>query len=392
MFATPLFAVAPRKQVGSPSSSSDFAELSTRANAARDANQLQQAAALYGKALALRPEWLEGWWSLGTIEYDQDDYADAARVFEKVKALDPKAGTARLMLGLCQFELGDDDSALRNIEEGRKIGIAEDPQLRHVMLYHQGVLLQRKSRFEAAQNELNHICADNVEDESVAQALGMAALHISGKSSPLEGSPGASVIAGVGHAECLSAQKKFDVARQSFEELTKNYPEYPNLHFAYGKFLVEVDDTGAAVEEFKREIQNDPDHVFARLEIAAVKYKVDSEAGLPYALEAVQRSPQMPFAHYLLGLLLVDTQSYSKAIPELEIANKAFPDEAKVYFALSSAYAHVGRQQDAARAKAAFLRLNQQVPAGPASNVYGQEPHGEASEMLDNESNAKNPQ
>src|SRR4029079_3834971 len=52
--------------------------LIAEANAARDAQQLDRAILLYRQALALQPRWTEGWWSLGTIYYDADNYADAA--------------------------------------------------------------------------------------------------------------------------------------------------------------------------------------------------------------------------------------------------------------------------------------------------------------------------
>jgi hypothetical protein len=39
----------------------DFATLSAKANAARDANRLDQAGALYKQVLALRPSWTKGW-------------------------------------------------------------------------------------------------------------------------------------------------------------------------------------------------------------------------------------------------------------------------------------------------------------------------------------------
>jgi tetratricopeptide (TPR) repeat protein len=75
--ALPLFSAQNR-----PARTADFAALSTQANAARDNNQLDQAATLYKRALALRPQWTEGWWSLGAIQYDRNQYADAARAFQ----------------------------------------------------------------------------------------------------------------------------------------------------------------------------------------------------------------------------------------------------------------------------------------------------------------------
>src|SRR5437867_772737 len=94
-------------------SSPTFASLSQRAAEARDADRLQEAISLYKRALALRPTWTEGWWSLGTLLYDQDNFREASKAFRKVVQWNPKNGTAHAMLGLCEFELGTDDAALR---------------------------------------------------------------------------------------------------------------------------------------------------------------------------------------------------------------------------------------------------------------------------------------
>jgi predicted Zn-dependent protease len=74
----------------------------------------------------------------------------------------------------------------------------------------------------------------------------------------------------------------------------------------------------------------------------------------------VKLDPHSAFAYYPLGLLLFDTDDYQKAIPDLEIDAKAFPHDAKVFFALGSAYSRKGRKEEAARARATFQRLNQQ--------------------------------
>ena len=190
--------------------------------------------------------------------------------------------------------------------------------------------------------------------------MGMAALRISGKNPPPENSPGAAVVQRVGQAACIAAAKKYDEARTEFAALVGEFPDYPNIHYAYGRFLADVNDAAAAVEQFKLEIKNNPADITSRLQIAATLYKVDSAAALPYAQEAVKLDPHSAFAHYLLGLLLMDTDDYLKAIPDLEIAAKAFPHDAKVFFALGSAYSRAGRKEDAARARATFQRLNQQ--------------------------------
>lgn len=330
-----------------------------QADAARKAGELDKAVRLYHRALALRPQWTDGWWSLGTIEYDQNKYADAARAFAKVKALKPKAGTPRVMLGLCEFELGQDANALQDLQDGEKFGILDDPQLWRVMIYHEGVLLRRAAKFEDAQKAFDRLCSRDIEEPQVVQQLGMTALRQPGKDGLASASTGAEVVSAVGYAECAAAQQKVVEARQSYRELVARYPQYPNIHYAYGRFLISINDTTGAVDQFKQEIQNQPDHVFARLEIAAVEYSFDSKAALPYAQQAERLNPRLPLTHLYLGLLLLDTGDYLRAIPELEIARKAFPTEPHVYFALGNAYARAGRKEDAARARAKFLSLNQ---------------------------------
>ena len=107
------------------------------------------------------------------------------------------------------------------------------------------------------------------------------------------------------------------------------------------------------------------------LEIAVAVELVDPQEGLKYAEEAAKLSPRLPFAHYILGMLRLDTGDAAAAIPELETAQKAFPDEAGVYFSLGKAYAKVGRKTDAAKARAEFARLNakEAKPSGPT--IYG---------------------
>lgn len=337
-----------------------FSSLSAQANAARDANRLDAAVVLYKKALALRPSWAEGWFSLGTIEYDRNNYAQAARALRKVRTLDPKQGTALAMLGLCEFELGQDELALKHIHDGIDLGMAEDPQLRHVVLYHQAVLLQRKGNFESAQETLEQLCLQGVRSDEIENALGMVLLRSQAKATPPPATRDAEVVSAAGRAECLAGQHKYDDGRAIFAPLVQRYPDYPNLHYGYGMFLLEARDTPSAIAEFKQEIRNTPDHVFAHLQIAAADYKVDSAAGLPYAEEAVRLNPRLPFGHYLLGLLRLDIDDYRGAIPELELAKKSFPRDSKLYFALGSAYARAGREQDAKRARETFARLQQE--------------------------------
>jgi predicted Zn-dependent protease len=358
-----LAATQPQEAGISGDSAASFTALSARADAARDADRIEEAERLYNRALALRPQWVEGWWSLGTIAYDRDTFTEAVRAFQKVTALAPKNGNAYIMLGLSEFELGRDSLSLQHLEKGEQLGISEDPNLIHVALYHQGVLLQRAGKFQAAQETLQQLCLQGVQSAELAQTLGMVLLRMTGRQAPEKSSTDAEIVARVGDAGCLAGQKKFDDGKKELSEVVQQHPSYPNLHYALGIILLQANDPAGAEVEFKEEIRNNPADVVSRLQIAAATYKINSAEGLPYAEEAVKLAPSQPFAHYLLGLLLLDTDDYPGAIPELEIARKAFPSESKIYLALGTAYSRAGRKQEAAQARAAFSKLTEEKTA-----------------------------
>jgi predicted Zn-dependent protease len=202
------------------------------------------------------------------------------------------------------------------------------------------------------------LCLAGVESDALFQTLGLVALLMRDKAAS------APIIAKVGHAEWLAGQQKFTEARTEYGAIVQAYPQFPNIHYAYGHFLLSVRDPAPALSEFQAEIQNQPNDVLARLQIAAIKYRVDSAAGLPYAEAAVKLDPNLPLGHYLLGLLLVNTGDFERALPELEVARRLLPREAGVYYALGAAYAHAGRTEDAARARAIFQSLKNE----PASS------------------------
>jgi predicted Zn-dependent protease len=353
-------------------SSSGFNALAQKADAARDAEHLGEAVGLYRRALALRPSWKEGWWSLGTILYDQNSFAPGAQAFRKLLAYDGQNGTAYLMLALCEYQLDQDDAAIGHIQSAKKLGIRKDDQLLHVLQYHEAMLQLRKGHFESAQAVLRMLVAEGVLSDELNAALGMGALMLRPKGAPAEGTDGHALVLRVGSAESLNLERKSDEARAAYKSLVQENPNFPNIHYAYGRLLLGTQDADAAIAEFQQEIKNNPANVHARLQIASSYYRTDSQAGIPFAREAVELQPGYPFGHYLLGLLYFDSGDTEHAIPELEKAAHLVPQEAQFYFALGNAYAKAGRKQDASRARATFVRLRKEGDGQGGPSSYGE--------------------
>lgn len=380
-------------QTKSPAPQS-FKQLSEQAAKASEENRLDDAAVLYRKALALQPHWAEGWWALGTLQYDKNQYAPAAHAFEKLVALRPANGSAHAMLGLCQIELEQDADALKHLSSAEQLGVLEDAQLRRVVLYQLGSVQLRSRRFTDAKTSFGQLVRDGVRSDELTTGMGMAALGILPANLPDKNTPGRDVVVRVGLAESLAARKDFTGAKQIYSLLATEYPSYPNLHYAFGRLHLAAHEPDDAVAEYQKELQNDAKHLGALLDIAAARYRVDTPDGVKYAEQAVKVSPQLPFAHYLLGLLYLDADRAADALSELEIARKAFAKQPQFYFALGNAYAKLGRKEDAARMRAEFTRLNAAEKAqkeATDSGVYGDQAAGVLSEKLQQQSSPSKP-
>ena len=222
------------------------------------------------------------------------------------------------MLALCQYQLDEDASALANIQTAKRLGVQTDGGLPQVLTYHEGMLLLRAGRYERALETLQPLASAGVEDENLELALGMGVLLLHPNEVPAKESPARAVVMRAGRAERHYMAKAFAAARRDYAALVAEAPTRPNVHYAYGRFLLATEDLDSGIQEFLKEIEAHPEHVRARMQVAAARYRVDSAAGLPFAQDVVRLAPDYPFGHYLLGLLYFDTGDIARAIPALE--------------------------------------------------------------------------
>jgi len=352
-FTCVLFCLAPLA-----AGQTEFDRVAKSAMQAREQNRIQDAAGLYRQALKLRPSWPEGWWFLGELLYDQDKYLEARDVLRRLVSLDHKTGPGLALLGLCEYEIKDYARALDHINEARRLGLGEDPQVRRVVLYHAVLLLTRFEQYESALQVLDRVVRAGEAGPAVIEAAGLAGLR-----RPIlpQDLPAADkdLVDKAGLAVCAVAGKRPDDAERYFAELLAAYPRAPNVHYLYGSFLL-TSNQDAALDEFRKELQLNPLHAEALITLALeYEKRGDPEKALPYAERAVEANPQFFAAHGVLGRLLANSDQVEKGIKELEIARRQAPDSPQVHFSLAAAYAIAGRKDDAARERAEFVRLKQ---------------------------------
>ena len=339
------------------SSEAAFNALKTRADAARDAEKLDDAAKLYRKALAINPGWPEGWWSLGTIDYDSARYAESMEDFRRLLKLAPNDGTTHLMLGLSEFELGAYDDARKHLALAWKLGIQDAKEMEPVLLYHQVLLELQAKQFEGALDTTAHMIRMGMSNDEVIVATGMAMLRRPLDQLPPKTSHDYEVVQRVGLAESLKYTETYQRAQELYLQVLKDEPDFPHIHYAYGHFLMEINQPDESINQFKEELKRDPKNYNAMLKISSLYYHNDSVTGIPYAEEAVKMVPTFPMAHFLLGALSLEAGDVDRAIKELEIARKMLPKEPQFAFVLANAYAKAHRKEDSLRERQAFVAL-----------------------------------
>jgi tetratricopeptide (TPR) repeat protein len=348
-----------------------FEQLASEASAAREGDRLEEALDKYVRALALRPQWAEGWWYLATIHYDRDNYAEAARGFKEAARLQPKAGAAWAMLGICEFQLARYDDALIHIQQGRQVGVNDNAELTRVMRYHEGVLSILKGDFERGQQTLGTLSYEGLKSEDLIIALGLSTLRIGLTPKQVDiNYRDRDLIRRAGLAEHFAAQKNMSDAQREYDLLARDHAKVANVQYAYGRYLLANRDEDGALAAFMKELENWPKHILARCQIANIKLqRKEIQDGLKYAEEAARQAPRLPLAHYLLGRLLLEAGQNERAVEALEMTAKMVPNEAKTYFALARAYTRVKRKADADRARETFTRLSKAASQGDEQGV-----------------------
>jgi tetratricopeptide (TPR) repeat protein len=334
-----------------------FSTLSTEAQAARDAQQLEKAVDLYKKALKLKPNWEDGLWNLGSIAYDLNRYKDCIWAFGKLSGLKPDLTPGWTMAGLCEYALYNYGSALDDLAQADQLGFAENLELARVGRLHYALVLTKTGNFEKAIAILTDLARkDKKTTPDLVVAAGIAGLRRPWLATEVPESE-RELVYRVGDAMASGMEQDFEVADQKFESVLKAYPSEPNVHFRYGAMLY-TQDSDRGVDEIKKAIALAPDHVPALVSMSAISLKRDdAKAAVEYGERAVKASPGDFATHIVLGRALLASEDLKRAAAELGQAVKLAPNDPDAHFSLATAYRRLGRKEDAAREQDEFKRL-----------------------------------
>ena len=334
-----------------------FEELAAQATAAREANKASEATELYQQALRLKPAWKEGWWFLGTLSYDGDQYETGARAFGEFVKLEDKAAAGWAFLGLCEFENGDYEHALEHTRKGLEAGTGLEPGIEQVLRFHEALLLTRLGLFDQAMPRFMPFVRRGVQDPTLISGVGLTALRRALLPKEIPAAQQA-LITEIGQTACLWMAGDTTKTAPAFQALVRDHSAAPGVHYFYASYLLSFRPAEEAIVELQRELELNPHSPDARAMIALLMVRGGaSTTALPFAKQAAEDGPKSPMAQYTYGLILASTGDLRQAIERLETAERLDSANIEYHMGLAGAYSKAGRHEDARRERSRSIAM-----------------------------------
>ena len=339
--------------------SAEFKTVSARALQLAQQGQFTAALEAYKQALALNPEWRDGLMSAAMMAFSTGDTKQASGFLTSLIKLDGSNGTPFALLGLCDFEAGDYDAALKHLRRGQELGLNATPQAIASANYHLGILLNRNQDFEKALPLLSGALSDAALRNDVQFAMGLNLLKL-----PLLPSQVTDfdrpLVAQAGEAAALCSRSHYHEAFEIFEKLIRENPQRRGIRDAYGWALFSISRFDEAEKQFEAEIALSPEDASPTLGLATVSFKAHHlDVALKAARQTVLLAPRSARAHEILGRTLLELGETATAVSELEKAVGLATDLAQAHFSLARAYSKANRPKDADRERQEFLRVSE---------------------------------
>jgi len=278
----------------------------------------------YKKALHLDPENAGVVLNLGLAYYKSGRIPEAAQTFSKAKQVTPDNLQVTLLLADCRLRLGQNSDVIALLEPAEQQH-TDDLAIAYLL----GVALIREGRVQEGQRRVDRILRNG--DSAEARFL---------------------------LGSQMFAVGDFPAAVKQLAGATELNPTLPGLQGLYGQALLNTGDPDAAVDAFRKELDSDPNHFEANLNLAQILLARAkwSEAD-PLVRRALRVRPDSLEATMELAGLDVGEGKFEDAQRQLEAAEKKWPNSPAVHRQLAQVYEKQHLGADAGREKKLAAKL-----------------------------------
>jgi len=327
----------------------EISKYSRDAENAIAAKDLPSAASALEKLSKLTPDVAQVHAKLGLVYYMQNRYSEAIVAFQRAARINPSLPKVNALLGICLTEKGRYQEAIKLLGPAFR-SAADDPMARVVGLDWLRALTELRDYSQADQvsAELLRRYPDDAE--------------VLYNSSRLHGEQSLNLILRLMTASPKSPwvpfalgqinedERQYDAAITQYRLALKSDPRFPGGHLSLGRALLLSSNMAAvtdeALQEFRSELEIDPQSARAEYEIGEVyRKRAQPNEALEYFLKATELQPDFEDAQIALARTLINLGRPKEAIPHLLSAIHLRPTNEVSHFLLADAY---GQTDDSA--------------------------------------------
>lgn len=337
--------------MGAVTSTND--NLRSEALALEQQGRLSDAEAAWQAIVKTHPSDAEAYAHLGLLQAHKEHYKEAVPFYLKALALNPKIPELRLNLGLAYFKAGELNSAVKTFTPLLHRAAEGSPDaLRLTTLigladYGMGAYADAIPHLKEAtaadpQNlpfrlMLAHSCLWSKQYQCVLDTYREILIL-----NPM--SAEADMLAG----EAYDEMKNEAGAIEQFQAAARADPKAPNVHFGYGYLLWRILKFNEAENEFKSELENNPENTLALAYLADTEIHLNhSDEAVSYLERAIRIDSSIALAHLDLGILYRDRGRNDDALLELKAAESLTPDDPAIHWQLGRIYQTIGQKTEA---------------------------------------------
>ena len=300
-----------------------------------------------------RPGDAEAYAHLGLLKAHEGRYGEAVPFYLRALALNPEMPEVRLNLGLAYFKAGDLRSAVASFEPLLRTALEGSPEaLRLTTLI--GLADYGMGAYAAAIPHLQKATAADPQDLPFRLMLAHSCLWSKHYECVLAtyreililnpDSAEGDMLAG----EAYDEMKNETAAIAQFQAAVKADPKAPNVHFGYGYLLWRILKFNEAENEFRSELENNPENTLALTYLADTEIRLNhSDEALSYLEHAIRIDSSIALVHLDLGILYRERERNDDALRELKAAESLTPDDPAIHWQLGRTYRTLGQKTEA---------------------------------------------
>ncbi|QOY86883.1 tetratricopeptide repeat protein [Paludibaculum fermentans] len=339
------------------------AGLARQGAAARLAGRGAEAAELYGRVVRLAPQWAEGWYHLGALNYAAGRFAECRDAMRRFVQLEPGLPQGHGYLGLCAFRTQEFGAALEALEKALLLGVpADEPLLRPIQL-HAAMLSTKAGLFEKSMPLCRALALRFGEWPELVALAGATVLRRPIFPAEVAAEDRALIFL-MGRAALTAGAGQMEAARRMLDGVVKEYDRTPGVHYGYASVLLAGAPEECAVE-LRKELAVNPEHLPSLVSLAVILKKNEQyDEALGLLQRALAVKPGDLRARYQRATIYLAQDQADEARTELEAVEREAPGIAEVHATLASVYYRLKRKADGDRQRLLVVQLKGSARSG----------------------------